>query len=200
MPVGDVESHQGDAGPHADTDSDAHADSHPDAHTDSDAHAHTDSDAHADPDAHSDAHADADADADPTPTITGETVVIAEEKQEGKAGGQGDGPGLHARFQHGDEPYDGRLCRELSALRDFDEYVKKKLTTLHTPVAFTAAYNPATNSVTLMISGKQAFATGGQITVNYSPPGGVSSATDEPLAANDASFAIAAKGSSIAPG
>ena len=56
--------------------------------------------------------------------------------------------------------------------------IKKARRTItgHTPVALTAAYNAATNSVMLTIQGKQAFAKGGEITVIYSPPDGVSSA------------------------
>ena len=127
--------------------------------------------------------------------------MIAQKKnKKGKPVGKATVQGFTLGFSTAMNPTTAGSAANYQLFATSTKRVKKKLTTLHTPVAFTAAYNPATNSVTLMISGKLAFATGGQITVNYSPPGGVSSATDEPLAANDASFAIAAKGSSIAPG
>jgi Right handed beta helix region len=43
------------------------------------------------------------------------------------------------------------------------------------PIAFTVKYDPASNSVKLLI-GKQAFTRGGQITIVSAPPGGISSA------------------------
>ena len=53
---------------------------------------------------------------------------------------------------------------------------KHRVTVLH-PVGFSATYDPSSDSVTLATSSKQkTFAKGGLITVNASPPGGVSSA------------------------
>lgn len=52
----------------------------------------------------------------------------------------------------------------------------KKMEVLHT-VPFSVNYDPATHSVSLLLRGKQAFAQGGQITVNAAPPDGVSSAS-----------------------
>ena len=77
--------------------------------------------------------------------------------------------------------------------------VKKKTITGHTPVALTAAYNAATNSVMLTIQGKQAFTKGGEITVIYSPPNGVSSTGGVPLESSDAEFLISTKGTGITP-
>ena len=51
--------------------------------------------------------------------------------------------------------------------------VKKKPTQILHPLAITVDYNAATDSVDLMLAGKQAFADGGQITVVATPPGGV---------------------------
>jgi hypothetical protein len=61
---------------------------------------------------------------------------------------------------------------------------KKAVTSLH-PVPASAQYNAATDSVDLVLSGKQAFAQGGQITVIAEPPNGVSGASGAPLDGNN---------------
>ena len=55
--------------------------------------------------------------------------------------------------------------------------VKKKVVNIVHPVPFHVQYDAATHSVSLLLSGKQAFARGGQITVIAAPPGGVSGAS-----------------------
>jgi hypothetical protein len=55
--------------------------------------------------------------------------------------------------------------------------IKKKVVNVLHPVPFSVQYSPSNDSVSLMLSGKQAFAQGGQITVIGTPPGGVSSAS-----------------------
>ncbi len=57
----------------------------------------------------------------------------------------------------------------------FKQARHKKMQVLHA-VPISANYDPATQSVSLLLSGKQAFARGGQITVVAEPPDGVSSA------------------------
>jgi streptogramin lyase len=74
---------------------------------------------------------------------------------------------------------------------------KKKTGTSLRPVAFTSFYNAAKNSVTLILSGKQAFAKGGEIIVNYSE---IFSADNEHLSSDDATLTIAAKGTGITQG
>ena len=61
---------------------------------------------------------------------------------------------------------------------------RKKVQVLH-PVPIRAVYNAVDHSISLLLSGKQAFAKGGQITVIAAPPGGVSSASGVLLDGND---------------
>ena len=75
---------------------------------------------------------------------------------------------------------------------------KKKKVKVHTPVILTAAvYNPSTNSVTLNVQGNPKFAQGGEITVNYALPNGVSSEGGVPLDASDHEFAILPKATDV---
>ena len=80
------------------------------------------------------------------------------------------------------------------------KHIKKKSITTLKSVPFNASYDPIKHSVTLTISGKQKFAKGGEITVNYSTAGGVSSSDGVALPANDGMFTILPKASSVAPG
>jgi RHS repeat-associated protein len=73
---------------------------------------------------------------------------------------------------------------------------RKKVTVLHR-VPVTVNYNAMTNSASLRITGKQAFAQGGKMTVIAAPPGGVSSAAgvfldgnNEGQAGDDGTFTI----------
>jgi hypothetical protein len=50
--------------------------------------------------------------------------------------------------------------------------VKKRTVNVLHPVPFSVQYSPSSNSVSLLLSGKQAFAKGGQITVFAGPGGG----------------------------
>ena len=68
-------------------------------------------------------------------------------------------------------------------------------------------YNPADDSVSLLLSGKQAFAQGGRITVIAAPPSGVSSAAgvlldgnDEGVAGDNGVFTILPKARGITRG
>jgi hypothetical protein len=77
--------------------------------------------------------------------------------------------------------------------------VKKKIVKILKPISsITVSYNPASDSVTLSLVGKQAFATGGQLTVIGTPPSGVSGATGAPLGGTTV-FAISKNGKTIAP-
>jgi MBG domain len=53
---------------------------------------------------------------------------------------------------------------------------------LHPITGFSVAYSPTTNTVTLIFAGKQAFTTGGQITILSGPSGGVTGDTGIALA------------------
>ncbi len=61
---------------------------------------------------------------------------------------------------------------------------RKKVQVLH-PVPIRVVYDSVDHSVSLLLSGKQAFAQGGRITVIATPPGGVSSAAGVLLDGND---------------
>ena len=73
----------------------------------------------------------------------------------------------------------------------------KKKTTTFKPVGFQAAFNQATNTVTLTIAGNQAFTSGGKIVINASPPGGVASASGVLLDPSDTNFSIGNKANGI---
>jgi hypothetical protein len=55
--------------------------------------------------------------------------------------------------------------------------VKKKVVQILHPVPFHVQYDATSDSVSLLLSGKQAFARGGRITVIAAPPNGISSST-----------------------
>ena len=85
--------------------------------------------------------------------------------------------------------------------------VKKKHVTILHPVPFTVRYDAATDAVNLILSGKQAFAKGGEITVIAAPPNGVSSSAgtlldgnDEGVAGDNGTFTILPKGRGITRG
>jgi hypothetical protein len=69
------------------------------------------------------------------------------------------------------------------------KHVKKKTVKVFKPVPINVQYNAANDSVSLSVIGKQAFATGGQITVIASPPNGVSSASGALLDGNNEGIA-----------
>lgn len=78
---------------------------------------------------------------------------------------------------------------------------KRGKNVLHPIGILSATLNSSETSVALATSStRKAFPKGGQLTVIYSPPDGVSSAAGVPLAAGDATFTISRKASGIAPG
>ena len=77
--------------------------------------------------------------------------------------------------------------------------VKKKTVKILKPItSFTVSYNAANDSVNLTLIGKQAFATGGQLTVIGTPPNGVSGASGGALGGTNV-FAISKNGKAITP-
>ena len=85
--------------------------------------------------------------------------------------------------------------------------VKKKVVNVLHPIPVTVQYRAGANSVSLLLSSKQTFAHGGQITVIASPPNGVSSAAgilldggDEGHAGDNGVFTILSKARGITRG
>ncbi len=75
--------------------------------------------------------------------------------------------------------------------------VKKRRVSVIEPVAVRAVYEAADDAVILTLAAKQTFAKGGQITVNATPPDGVSSATGDFLAAGYTVFNFLPKASGV---
>jgi hypothetical protein len=122
----------------------------------------------------------------PPPRITAEQVLVLQKKnKKGKPAGK---------------PVVQSITLDFSTAMNPTTAAKKKTLPAYNPIPFVASYIAATDSVTLTLSGKQTFAKGGEITVIYAPPNGVSDANDTPLISNDAKFKIAAKGTGITPG
>jgi hypothetical protein len=137
----------------------------------------------------------------PTPTVTGEQAVVMQKKnKKGKPSGKPVLVGFMIDYSAPMNPSTAGLASNYQMTATLTKKVKKKTVTSHTPVAVTAAYNAANNSVTLTIQGKQTFADGGDLTVIYAPPGGVSSAAGVPLSASDGAFSISLKGTAISLG
>ena len=134
----------------------------------------------------------------PTPTITGEQVVMFQKKnKKGKPVGKPLLQGFTLDFSTAMNATTAGSTGNYRMTAASTKHAKKKTIPPPTPVAFTAAYNPVTNSVMLTLAGKQAFAKGGQITVSY---GAVTSASGVSLDPSDAMFTINPKGTSITLG
>ena len=131
------------------------------------------------------------------PTVTGEQVLTAQAK--GKKG-KPVVVGFDLQYSAPMNAATAGSSANYTVLSAITRRVKRKKVMTLNRVALTASYNAATHSVTLTLSEKQAFALGGEITVNYSPPNGVSSASNIPLSSDDATFTIAKKGTSVTPG
>ena len=132
------------------------------------------------------------------PTISGESVVTAQKKnKKGKPVGKAKLQGFTLDFSTAMNAATAGFAANYRITATSTKHAKKKTIPPPTPVAFTAAYNAATNSVTLTLVGKQTFAKGGQITVSY---GAVTSASGDSLASSDATFTIAPKGTSLTLG
>ncbi len=132
------------------------------------------------------------------PTITGEMVVMSQKKnKKGKPVGKPVLQGFTLDFSTAMNAATAGSAANYRMTATSTKHAKKKTIPPPTPVAFTAAYNAATNSVMLTLAGKQAFAKGGQITVSYSA---VTSASGDSLDSSDATFTIQPKGTGIALG
>ncbi len=131
------------------------------------------------------------------PTIIGEQVVTSPTKhKKGK-------PVVHGfmlDFSAAMNPATAGSSANYQVAAASARHGQKKSAPKFKPVAIRASYNAANHSVTLTLLGKQTFADGGEITVIYAPPDGVSSADNVPLSSADASFNIARKAAGITPG
>jgi hypothetical protein len=137
----------------------------------------------------------------PPPTITGEQVVMLRKtNKKGKPVGKAILQGFTLVFSTAMDAQSAGSPANYSVAAASIKRIKKKKTTVFAPVAFTPSYNAAAHSVTLTLAGKSMFARGGQITVNYSPPNGVSGASGIALAPDDATFTIQPRAKSITPG
>ena len=77
--------------------------------------------------------------------------------------------------------------------------IKKKVQRILHPIAdFTVHDNPSIKSANLTLNGKQAFATGGRITILSGPSGGVASDQGSALGGNT-TFTISKGGRTIGP-
>jgi hypothetical protein len=135
------------------------------------------------------------------PTITGEQVVTFQKKnKKGKPVGKPVLQGFILDFSTAMNAATAGSSANYVVAAASTKRVKKKPVTTFKPVPFAASYNAASHSVTLTLVGKQTFAKGGEITVIYSPPNGVSGADNVPLSSDDATFTIARKGSGLTLG
>jgi hypothetical protein len=134
------------------------------------------------------------------PTITGESVITSRKKnKKGKLVGKATLVGFQLDFSIAMNPNTAGSNTNYNVTFETTKRVKKKTKSFFTPVPITALYDPASNSVTLKISGKQTFAKGGRITVITGPPGAVSSAQNTPLAGTTV-FTIQPKATRVTPG
>ncbi len=137
----------------------------------------------------------------PPPTITDEQVVMLRKtNKKGKPVGKAVLQGFTLNFSTAMNAQAAGSAANYTIAAASTRHIKKKKVTVFTPVAFTSSYHASTHSVTLTLSGKQTFATGGQITVVYSPPNGVSSAAGVALDPSDTTFTIQPKAKGITPG
>ena len=137
----------------------------------------------------------------PTPTITDEHVLMSRKTdKKGKPVGRAVLQGFVLDFSTAMNPATaGSAANYTVAALPIRRGRKKSAPTL-IPVAFTASYDPVKHSITLNIPARPTFAKGGEITVIYSPPNGVSSVDGVPLDRNDAEFTILPRAAGLAPG
>ena len=106
-------------------------------------------------------------------------------------------PGLHLDFSTAMNPATAGSAGQYVVTATSTKHAKKKAAPPPLPVSVSAKYSATSQSVTLTLLSKQAFAKGGEITVIYAPPTGVSDADDTPLSSDDATLTIAKKGTGI---
>jgi hypothetical protein len=135
------------------------------------------------------------------PTITSEQVVISRKtNKKGKLVGKPVLVGFTLQYSTAMNSGTAGSSANYTVSSATTKRVKNKKVTVFKPVGFTASYDAVKHTVALTLSGKQTFATGGQITVVYAPPGGVSSQDGIALDPADATFTIQKKASSVTLG
>ena len=135
------------------------------------------------------------------PTITvGQVVFFQKKNKKGKAVGKRVVQGFMLDFSRAMDPTTAGLSANYVVTAANARRGKKKSASTSKQVAIAAVYDAASRSVTLKLLGKQAFAKGGQITITYAPPNGVSGADGVALSSGDAAFTIAKKGKGITLG
>jgi virginiamycin B lyase len=133
-----------------------------------------------------------------TPTITGESVTILRKtNKNGKPVGKPVLTGYRLDFSEAMSPTTAGNQANYVIKQTTIKKTGRKTVTKYLPVRLTANDDAASNSVSLMLIGKPAFAQGGVLIVIDTPPGGVSSATGDPLSGGTTVFAIAPKGNRI---
>jgi subtilisin family serine protease len=139
---------------------------------------------------------------EPPPTIIGELVLMARNRnKKGKAAGRPITV-ISLEYSAAMNPSSAGSTANYRIDSTMSKHVKKKkIFTVQQPVRFASAYSSATNTVRLTIKGKPNFASGGEILVTASPPGGVASASGLPLDGRDSVLTILpkAKGIEILP-
>ncbi len=133
----------------------------------------------------------------PAPTIVAEHVVTA---TKGKKKSKVHREGFALQFSTAMDAQSAGSAGNYVVTAATIKRIKRKKVLVYTPVAIRATYDPATQTVTLMLAGRSRFAAGGKITVDYSPPTGVASAAGVALDPSDATFAIGRGGKGIAAG
>ncbi len=135
------------------------------------------------------------------PTIVAERVVTMQKtNKKGKPVGKPVIVGFALQYSAAMNPTTAGLETNYQLEQASRKRVKKKTVTVLQPVALAVSYDPTTDVVTLKIQGKPKFATGGQLTIVASAPGGVADASGTLLAASDTGFLIQPRASGITAG
>ncbi len=136
----------------------------------------------------------------PPPTIISEQVVLIDKRsRHGKPRSAPVFAGFALRFSTAMNAATAGLAANYQIDWTTKKHLTKKTETVQKPVAFTSNYDPSTDTVTLMIDGKQKFAGGGQIAVIVAAPDGVASAAGVLLSATDTTFAVLPRTKAITP-
>jgi virginiamycin B lyase len=142
--------------------------------------------------------------APPTPqaptVVRVEALVEPKTHKKGKKVGKSVLVGFELDYSTAMNPARAGLAANYQVTSTTTKRVKRRRVSVNEPVAVQATYDVSRNAVTLSIVGKQTFAKGGRITINATPPDGVSSDTGDFLAANDTVFNILPKASGVWPG
>ncbi len=123
----------------------------------------------------------------PAPTIVVERVVMT--PKSGKKG-KSHLAGFALQFSTAMNAQSAESAGNYTVTAATSKRIKGKKGLVYSRVAVRAAYDAATQTVTLTLAGKSRFAAGGEITVDSSPPNGVVSAAGVALDPSDATFAI----------